>query len=76
MTIEIDYDLLAQKIVDKQTTQPDRLLTKNEVLARLGKISEATLYRGLKSGIYPKSIKLGRTPMWKKSIIDEYIANL
>jgi len=52
----------------------DRLLTTKETLVRLG-ISRATLYRGAKSGIYPRPVQIGtRSIRWRNSDIQLLIA--
>lgn len=72
-TPEIDYDLLAQKMV--QYTQ-DRMLSGDEVRERLGGISKATLWRWKKDEIIPQPIKNGASVMWVKSDIDDHIKSL
>jgi|TARA_B110000908_G_C10221137_1_gene435385 predicted DNA-binding transcriptional regulator AlpA len=47
--------------------------TRLEVQQKLG-ISEATIFRWLKEGTFPKPMKFGQKNMWRISTIEEWIA--
>jgi prophage regulatory protein len=52
---------------------PDSLLKVSEVCQLLS-VGEATWWAGVKSGRYPKSVKLGpRITRWRRSDIDKLI---
>lgn len=55
-------------------TRPDRLLREREVLQILP-IGRASLWAGIKSGRYPRPVKLGpRTTCWRESEILRLVA--
>ena len=63
---------------NKPTTKPTRdiLLRLQEVLQRLP-ISRASLYAGMRTGLYPQPVRIGkRTVAWKESDIDACIASM
>lgn len=75
--IEIDYDLLAEKIAEKQVElSQDRFLNKDEVCKRLAKISPQTLMRWVKADKFPKPEQEGANVFWRKSTVDNYFTNL
>lgn len=49
------------------------LIPAEEVRARFGGISDATLYRWMKSGAIPKGIKVGRRRLFDVRELDEII---
>ncbi len=56
--------------MEKSTSHADRLIRLREVLTLLP-ISPATWWSGVKSGKYPKGVKLGpKTTCWRLSEID------
>jgi prophage regulatory protein len=56
--------------------QHNRFLRINEVLHRVP-ISRATWYQGVKNGIYPAQIRLGRrTAVWREDEIDALIERI
>ncbi|WP_245785322.1 helix-turn-helix transcriptional regulator [Paracidovorax wautersii] len=64
--------------LNKQSTKPTRdiLLRLQEVLQRLP-VSRASLYAGMRTGLYPQPIRVGkRTVAWKESEIDACIASM
>lgn len=63
---------------NKPTTKPTRdiLLRLQEVLQRLP-VSRASLYAGMRTGLYPQPVRVGkRTVAWKESDIDACIASM
>ena len=53
-----------------------RLLRLRDVLALLP-IGRTTFYEGIRSGLYPKPIRLGkRTAAWREDELNEYISRM
>lgn len=64
--------------LNKQSTKPTRdiLLRLQEVLQRLP-VSRASLYAGMRTGLYPQPVRIGkRTVAWKEADIDACIASM
>lgn len=64
--------------INKQSTKPTRdiLLRLKEVLQRLP-VSRASLYAGMRTGLYPQPVRIGkRTVAWKESEIEACIASM
>jgi len=54
---------------------PDRFLRLNTVLDRTG-LSRATLYRKIRTGTFPRQVKLAeRCCGWRESDIEEWLQN-
>jgi excisionase family DNA binding protein len=52
---------------------PDRLLTVDEVAARLN-VSRFTVWRLRDQGSFPRPIKIGGSSRWQRSDVEEFIA--
>ncbi|MHB8384297.1 MAG: helix-turn-helix transcriptional regulator [Candidatus Binataceae bacterium] len=60
----------------KQTQLSETLLTREEVRARVGNPSRATLWRWVARGIFPQPLRLGlRKLAWRESEIDAWLAD-
>lgn len=56
-----------------RTTKLDRILRKPEVLEMAG-FSSATLYRGIKSGDFPKPIRVSKNCVgWLESVLRRWL---
>ena len=56
-----------------QSKSSDRLLRASEILQILG-VSNATLWRLIQRGEFPRSIKLGRAARWEERDVRAFIA--
>lgn len=56
-------------------SKPDRLLRLNQVLAIIP-ISKSGWWLGIRAGILPRPVKIGRASLWKYSDIQELIVTL
>lgn len=53
----------------------EKIMRLPEVLARFG-VSRSTWYAGVKSGLYPRPVRIGRKSVgWHQSVIDALIAH-
>lgn len=53
----------------------DGLLNIKQV-GKLLHISRSTIFLKLKSGFFPKPLKIGRENLWERNIIEGYVKNL
>jgi prophage regulatory protein len=56
-----------------QSVNPDRLLRASDVTRRLV-ISDATLWRLIQRGEFPKPIKFGRSSRWSERGVEAWLA--
>ena len=57
------------------STATEELLTKKQV-SEILKISTRSLDRLIEKGHFPKGLKLGGVPRWRRSVVDEAIDQL
>jgi predicted DNA-binding transcriptional regulator AlpA len=62
-------------LVESGPKKGDRLLSKNEVLARVP-ASYARLWAMMVAGTFPRSVRLGSRAAWYASEIDSWLINL
>lgn len=53
----------------------DELITMKNFRA-VSKLGSTSIYAGIKAGIFPKPIKIGRSSRWLRSEVEAAIANL